>query len=125
MSILIVEDDQDIRDALEGVLEFSDYCVATAADGQAALDYLRAHPDTNLVVLDLMMPRMNGYEFRQEQLKDPRLAGIPVIVVSALSVSQEEQLLLKASAFLGKPVQLEELLGAINKHIPVSSSVRS
>lgn len=125
MSILIVEDDQDIRDALEGVLEFSDYCVATAGDGQAALEYLRSHPDTDVVLLDLMMPRMNGYQFRQEQLKDPTLAGIPVIVVSALNVSQEERQALRASAFVVKPVQLEELLGAINKHIPVASSIPS
>ncbi len=123
MSILIVEDDKDIREALEGVLEFSDYCVATAGDGQAALEYLRSHPDTDVVLLDLMMPRMNGYEFRQEQLKDPSLAEIPVIVVSALKVSEEERHALRASAFLGKPVQLEELLGALNKHIPVAGTL--
>src|SRR5262245_13335746 len=83
--VLIVDDDHDIREALSQVLGDEGWVVATAADGREALDYLDAHRDAlpEVILLDLMMPVMSGGEFRAEQLKDPSLAPIPVVVISA------------------------------------------
>ncbi|PLS79555.1 MAG: response regulator, partial [Chloroflexi bacterium] len=83
-TILVVDDDSGIREALTDILEDEGYAVRSACDGQAALDLLRqqAEPPA-LVLLDLMMPRMNGWQFRSEQRRDPALANIPVVVISA------------------------------------------
>src|SRR5580765_7790969 len=83
VSILLVEDDFDMRDALIPILEYAGHHVVGAANGREALEQLRAGPKPSLILLDLMMPVMNGTEFRAEQLRDPALASIPVVVVSA------------------------------------------
>src|SRR5512132_4356371 len=81
--ILIVEDDVDVRDALMQVLEFEGYRVTGASNGEEALAALRAGGRPSLILLDLMMPVMNGSQFRAAQLADRALAAIPVIVLSA------------------------------------------
>src|SRR5690606_13804277 len=79
--ILVVEDDQDIRESVVEILEDEGHRVSAAADGREALERLqRAQPRPDLILLDLMMPVMNGFQFREEQLKRPELAGIPVVV---------------------------------------------
>src|SRR5256712_12775997 len=91
-SILIVEDDADVRGALTVVLEGEGYPVVEAAHGQEALQYLCADPaGFCMILLDLWMPVMNGWEFRAQQLKDPALAEVPVIVVTADHVRSEER----------------------------------
>ena len=80
--ILIVEDDFDIREALTQILEEEGYAVREAANGREALD-VAARELPSLILLDLMMPVMNGWQFRAEQIKDPRLAPVPVLVISA------------------------------------------
>src|SRR5262245_11415139 len=82
-SVLVVEDDNDIRDALTLILRDQGYQVDSASNGQEALDQLRRGSPANLIVLDLMMPVMDGWQFRHEQQRDPTLAGIPVVIVSA------------------------------------------
>src|SRR6185436_12323698 len=82
-NILLVEDDFDVRDALIPILEYEGHRVVGAASGQEALDRLRSGAKPSLILLDLMMPGMSGMEFRAEQLRDPALASIPVVVVSA------------------------------------------
>jgi CheY-like chemotaxis protein len=82
-TILIVDDAPHVRDSLSLLLRSFGYQAATAGDGQEALDYLKHHPPPSLIVLDLCMPRMNGFRFREEQLRDPSLASIPVIVASS------------------------------------------
>src|SRR5436190_19142440 len=79
--VLIIEDDPDTRDALGELLSGEGYEVATAADGQEGLRRLGAPPRPCLVLLDLMLPAMDGFEFRVRQLEDPELAAIPVIVL--------------------------------------------
>src|SRR6187549_1262395 len=82
--ILVVEDDTDIRESLVEVLEDEGFGVRAAADGRQALDVLRAErPLPDLILLDLMMPVMNGFQFREQQLSDAAFAGIPVVVVTA------------------------------------------
>src|SRR5882724_6348202 len=85
MTILIVEDETDIRFIVTEILADEGYAVAGVANGLEALTYLRQHDDQPcLILLDLGMPVMSGWEFRAEQQRDPALATIPVIVMSAL-----------------------------------------
>ena len=110
-TILIVEDDPDIRDAEEEVLQGSGYTTATAATGESALAYLRSCPPPAVILLDLMMPEVDGREFRRRQLADPALAGIPVVVVTAGSADQARDV--GAAAIVKKPFPPETLLEAI------------
>ena len=79
LSVCVVDDDADIREVLTDVLSIEGYDVVAAGDGESALALLRARPSAcRLILLDLMMPRMNGWEFRRQQLQDPTIAEIPV-----------------------------------------------
>ena len=81
--ILVVEDEPDLRDALTWVLRQEGYAVSAAANGREALDWLRGSSSPWLILLDLRMPLMDGFEFRVRQLQEPNLAAIPVVVLSA------------------------------------------
>jgi CheY-like chemotaxis protein len=113
--ILIVEDDAITREAMSMVLEGEGYAVTGAAHGREALDRLRQGPLPDLILLDLMMPVMDGWEFRAAQRQDPALAGIPVMVVSAASDAPQKAVALGAAGFLGKPVELDVLLDAVQR----------
>lgn len=83
--ILIVDDDPGVRQALLRVLTEMGYDVSAVPDGRDAMEWLGRHPRPRLILLDLMMPRMNGWDFREELKNDPELADIPVVVLSAFS----------------------------------------
>lgn len=83
--ILVVDDDGEMRDRLRTLLHLEGFAVETAANGRDALDQLEAGLRPCVIVMDLMMPVMNGYEFRQQQLQYPELARIPVITYSGLA----------------------------------------
>jgi CheY-like chemotaxis protein len=105
--ILIVEDDDDSRAFVATVLRLEGYLVATAANGEEALTVARQeHP--RLILLDLMMPRMDGFAFRAAQLRDPQLANIPVILTSALE--DEALARLGPMAEVRKPLNVDKLL---------------
>lgn len=106
--ILVVEDDEDIRETLQQVLETEGYSTAGAANGAEALGALLSDRMPCLVLLDLMMPIMSGPELLSRMRQDPRLASIPVIIVSAWA--QEAEKTSGAQGFLKKPVDLEALL---------------
>jgi CheY-like chemotaxis protein len=112
--VLVVDDDGDIRDTLAELLESEGYEVAVAAHGEEALAYLRSAPAPRLILLDLMMPVMNGFEFRAEQLRDARLAAIPVVVITAGRPSNASSL--NAKAVLTKPLGMFELLALVSDH---------
>ncbi|HYF50788.1 MAG TPA: response regulator [Planctomycetota bacterium] len=114
--VLIVEDDLDIRDVLTQVLEYEGYEVATAGNGREALDYLRSHPKPGLILLDLMMPVMDGWQFRAEQQKTPELANIPVVILSADGNAYQKASTVRAAGFLKKPVELETLLETVGRN---------
>src|SRR5438445_6065998 len=82
LPVLIVDDDADVRDAMEFLLRSEGYRTVTAADGDDALTKLRAGLEPCLILLDLMMPWKDGFQFRREQMRDPRLSAIPVVVLS-------------------------------------------
>jgi CheY-like chemotaxis protein len=109
---MIVEDDPDTRDMLERFLELEGFDVRTAANGQLALDALQQDSALCVILLDLMMPVMNGWQFRQAQAGDPRFAGIPVVVVTAAG-SKEDIPALDADGWLSKPVDFDRLLATI------------
>ena len=88
-TILIVDDDCDVRRALTELLEDEGYAVAGAANGRAALDMIRGGVRPALILLDLMMPGMNGWDFRNAQLRDPELSAVPVVIVTASGFTQD------------------------------------
>ena len=111
-SVMIVEDDPDTREMLERFLQLEGYDVRTAANGQIALDALQKDNALCVILLDLMMPVMNGWQFRRAQTEDPRLADIPVVVVTAAG-AREDIPAIDATAWLSKPVDFDRLLATI------------
>jgi two-component system response regulator MprA len=115
-----VDDDHDVRDVMTQFLRLEGYGVATAGNGREALEHLRCADAPCLILLDLMMPEMDGVRFRLEQKKDPRLSVIPVVVLSALrnvrgTVAAAH---LDAVEYLEKPVDFDVLLGSVVRHCP-------
>lgn len=112
-SVLVVDDDADIRETISLVLEDEGYVVASAANGAEALAYLRAHPAPNVILLDLMMPVMDGTTFRHQQMRDPALERIPVVVISASGNIRAQAEALEATSFVQKPISLDTLLDTV------------
>jgi CheY-like chemotaxis protein len=114
--ILVVEDDDDLRDNLCEVLEVEGFRAVGAGNGLAALHYLQAHAPPCLILLDLMMPGMSGGEFRALQLNDKHLARVPTIVVSAIDVNHQQEQVLSAAGYFTKPVDPTALFQAVRQH---------
>ncbi len=114
--VLLVEDDVDVREVITDVLSESGYEAVPVPHGQAALDWLRSSDAPALILLDLMMPVMDGYQFRAAQQADRALAPIPVVVLTAHGNAGDAVERLGAAAYLRKPVRLEELLDTIAKY---------
>jgi CheY-like chemotaxis protein len=117
-NILIVEDDDDIREALTQILELEGYVVREAVNGREALDMIAASAPPDLILLDLMMPVMDGWQFRAEQLKDPTLSKVPVVVISADAGVHEKVSTFGAASVLPKPISLDRLLRAVESLCP-------
>lgn len=114
--VLLVEDDSDIRSTIADVLELEGYRVVTARNGRDALERLSAPQRPCLILLDLMMPGMNGWEFRQEQVRSEELASIPVVILSGDGSIEQKAASLQVAGHLRKPVQLEALLDMIRRY---------
>jgi CheY-like chemotaxis protein len=114
--ILLVDDDVPSSDALKELLEGAGYDVVCAVNGLEALARLRGSDPFCVILLDIMMPVMNGYEFRDAQLKDPRLAAIPVIVITADGRAREKALQIGTDRYLQKPLSPPDLLQAIGDY---------
>jgi CheY-like chemotaxis protein len=108
--ILLVDCHDDSREAVAGSLESEGYAVVTATNGRDALAMLFAGLRPQVIVMDMMMPVMNGFEFRQEQLRYPDLADIPFIARSAVIDVAKRAQHLNAAAYLQKPGDRKELL---------------
>ncbi|KYF60520.1 hypothetical protein BE11_45785 [Sorangium cellulosum] len=112
--ILIVDDDAAIRHTLSELLEEEGYSVASVANGLEALAYLRVDPSSiALVLLDLMMPVMDGFQFRAEQKRDPALASMPIVVMSARGGT--DRAAIDADAIISKPFDLLKLMDIIER----------
>jgi len=114
-SILLVEDDAGIRESVADCLESEGYRVAPASNGMEGLDWLRREGRPDLIVLDLVMPVMNGAEFLNALRGDSALRDIPVVLMTA-AMPSSSQPLPRATGYLSKPFELSELLDAIERY---------
>ena len=114
-SVLVVDDNSDLRDALTFVLEAEGYTVTAASDGQEALVRLRSDLLPGVILLDLSMPNMDGSSFRHHQLEDPRLARIPVVVCSGERGARDAALRLGANGYIAKPMDVDTVLRTLER----------
>jgi len=112
--VLIVEDDADLREMMAQLLTLEGFSTAAVANGREALAYLRSNAAPDVILLDLMMPVMDGWEFRRQQQRDSDMAGVPVIVLSALDQPRAADV--EADAFLKKPLDFDRLLELIRRY---------
>jgi CheY-like chemotaxis protein len=116
-SVLVVDDDPDVRVLLEAYLELEGFDVQTAANGRDALQCLR-ETCPSVILLDLMMPVMDGVEFRRQQQGQPRLRDIPVVCLSARHDARQTAMRLGVAECLAKPFDLERVLAVLRRHCP-------
>jgi CheY-like chemotaxis protein len=114
-SILVIEDDPLTREALGALLVGEGYTTRTAIEGGEALEVLRQGPPPDLILLDLLMPGMDGWHFRREQQHDPALAAIPVVVCSGTGDADLHAAALGAIGFVDKPIDPDQLLDMIRR----------
>jgi CheY-like chemotaxis protein len=120
--ILVVDDDPDIRDIVSQLLEDEGYTVVEAADGREALVYLQMAPALPcLIILDLMMPIMHGWDVLQARQNDPRLASMPIAVLSAYYTIISAAVL-HVQAIVAKPFELERLLAVVQRYCPMEAA---
>ncbi len=115
-SVLLAEDDADIREALRDLLTDEGYLAIEAANGQEALDYLRSHAAPSLIVLDWNMGPVSGPEFMAEVARDPRLATVPVLLMTADVNAGEKSDAHPFAGYLVKPVDVNALFDAVRRH---------
>ena len=113
--ILVVEDEPRTRAQMTSILRHAGYPVVAVANGEEALERLHDDARPSLVVLDLMLPVMDGFEFRVRQMQDPEIANIPVVVVSAGVDAERKAETLRPEACLSKPVDRAALLAAVRR----------
>jgi len=114
--VMVVDDDADIRESLERVLEIHGHRVATAAGGHEAMDVLRGTPTRPCVILlDLMMPGMNGFEVQAELQSDPAWSAIPIVIITGATMLAEQKARTLRLEVLRKPFDLKILLATIDR----------
>ena len=118
-TILLIEDDNSIREAIQFVLDSEGYQIAVARDGEEGMSMLHNDLKPDVIILDIMMPVMNGFEFRKAQLNDPQLASIPTIALSA-DRNFHQQTHSGFQSVLKKPVELDDLLQSIESALHLS-----
>jgi two-component system response regulator MprA len=109
----VVDDDADILLSIALVLAGAGYEAQPTSNGAEALRQARENGRPCLFLLDLMMPGMNGWQFRAEQMQDPALADIPTVVMTGFPEAAEKATSLGAAAYLKKPIDLDELLDTV------------
>jgi CheY-like chemotaxis protein len=112
-NILLIDDESDIRTILKDALEWEGYRVYTAANGKEGMEILLEMPTPNLILLDLMMPVMNGWEFANALQTDLAYVDIPIVALSAFSDPEKK---IRARGFINKPVDLDLLLGLVKEY---------
>jgi len=115
--ILVVDDNDDVRGMLAQALELEGYQVDTARDGVDALSRMRQSPPPRLVLLDLYMPRLDGFGVRKEQLKDRHLSAIPVVIYSGHHDVRQAARTMGIDGYFQKPFDLDEILTMVNERL--------
>jgi two-component system, chemotaxis family, chemotaxis protein CheY len=113
--ILLIEDDEVVREAMAELLEMHGYGVVTAVDGEEALERLRNGLDPCLILLDIMMPRKDGWQFRREQLEEPLFEAIPTVAYSGDGTLERKAVVL-GLPFYRKPVPPDTLLDVVERY---------
>jgi len=113
-TVLIVEDDRDLSDLLVQLLTLEGYSVSAVDNGRDALDYLNRLESPRLILLDLMMPIIDGVEFLRRRRGNPRLRAVPVVVLSALDRAGAAEFC--DVEYLEKPLDFERLLALVHRH---------
>ena len=113
--ILIVEDDLDVAESVADVLQSAGYCTAIAGNGREALDHLQKNNHPDLILLDMMMPVMDGWQFRAEQRKLPALDSIPVVTVTADGDARGKAASIQAAGHVVKPFMIDRLLDEVER----------
>jgi CheY-like chemotaxis protein len=115
-TVMVVEDDREVRDAIAEVLADCEYNAVSASNGAEALERLRTAPIRPcLILLDVMMPTMDGWAFRAEQQKDPSVKDIPVVLLSAHADVRVAAAQMQANGFLAKPVAVDNLIETVER----------
>jgi two-component system chemotaxis response regulator CheY len=114
-NILVVEDDSSLRDAMGDLLGEEGMSATRAENGQVGLDLLRAGARPCLVLLDLQMPLVDGMTFRRRQLEDPRIAGIPVVVMTGQPGKAQEAKRLGVALTMSKPIAPSRVVGVVER----------
>ena len=112
-NVLVVDDDPNLVRLMSKFLKLEGFAPVPAANGQEALAYLRAGGDASVILLDLRMPVMDGWEFRKEQRGDPVLAGIPIVVMSGVAADSSSDL--EPAASFSKPVSFLEVVDVVRR----------
>jgi CheY-like chemotaxis protein len=123
-TILIVDDDREVQELLRLALTADGYQVAVASTGRDALDYLRSHAETCAILLDLMLPGMDGTEFLAAQQRDRSLAWIPVVVMSAAVDAEARVRALAPRRVLRKPLDLDAVRRAVGQIASINCRYR-
>jgi CheY-like chemotaxis protein len=112
-SVLVVDDDPNLVRLMSKFLKLEGFAPVPVGNGQEALDYLRSGGDASVILLDLRMPVMDGWKFRNEQRQDPGLAGIPVVILSGVEAERIHEL--DAAASFQKPVSFPEVVAVVRR----------
>jgi len=116
---MIVDDDADIRQLMKIFLEAEGYKVTVACDGLDALEQLKAGARPRLILLDLMMPRMDGEQFLRE-MRSSKSANIPVVIIAGHCTARDKAQQLKAVSCLMKPIEFDDLLRTLRQFAPLA-----
>ena len=111
--VLVIDDDAEIRQALIDILEDEDYVVRAAANGKEALDIVATGPCPDVILLDVMMPVMDGWHFLSARLRHPRLVEVPIIIISAGTEAETEARKVGACQVIKKPLHVDDLIHRI------------
>jgi PAS domain S-box-containing protein len=114
--VLVVDDDEPFRTEIVEALQRSGYAVVSAGDGREALEYLRGDNTPALVILDMMMPLMEGWTLFEAVKRDPRLAAVPIVLLTCLGDTQEQLPTQEVTGYLKKPVRMKKLLSIAAEH---------
>lgn len=115
-TILVIEDNSDLREALSEYFKGHGYAVSTAENGRQALGHLKSGVQACVILLDLMMPDMTGFQFRLEQLENPEIATIPLIAHSGVDDVDVYAQRLNANAYIRKPAEMDQILALVQQH---------
>jgi CheY-like chemotaxis protein len=120
--VLIIDDEADVRELFRDILQGAGFEAVAAESGAAGLEILQSDPRIRVVLLDLLMPEMDGWRFRHHQLSQPRYAAIPTVIVTGAPLGGAAHEQLQAADYLSKPVTRERLIGTVAKYCDPGSA---